>query len=219
LIDLPRSTVIEPENASPDYVYFLEGALASVLAVTPDGSQIEAGLYSFDGMSGSCVVHGVGHGPLRTLIQVPGAAQRISSNRLKEAMASSPSMLATFLRWHQVFAVQVAHTALSNGRHTVERRLARWLLMCQDRLGDEVNITHEFLAIMLGVRRAGVTTAIHILEGRRLIKATRGHVRITDRAGLKALAGDAYGAPEAYHEHVWGRQIPDVVVSREAVPA
>lgn len=207
LVPLPVGTVIEPENTDPEFVYFLEDGLASVVALTPEGTQIEVGVYGLDGMSGSCIIHGVDHGPLRTLIQNAGMAHRILAAELKVVLASRPSMLSTFLRWHQVFAVHVAHTALTNGRHTLERRLARWLLMCQDRLGDEVSITHEFLALMLGVRRAGVTTSIHLLEGELLIKATRGLVTIRDRAGLEARADDAYGIPEAYHERVMQRPI------------
>ena len=94
--------------------------------------------------------------------------------------------------------VQTSGTAFANAEHTMETRLARWLLMCHDRVdGDEIAITHEFMAMMLGVRRAGVTTAIHVLEGRDLVEAKRGVITILDRAKLEALADNAYGLPEA----------------------
>jgi CRP-like cAMP-binding protein len=94
--------------------------------------------------------------------------------------------------------VQTSGTAFANAEHTVEARLARWLLMCHDRLdGDDIPITHEFLSMMLGVRRAGVTTATHVLEGNGLIRAKRGVITILDREKLEGLADNAYGLPEA----------------------
>jgi CRP-like cAMP-binding protein len=206
-IDLPRETVLEAENTWPSHVYFLEDGLASVIALTPDGTQIEVGLYGREGMSGGALVHGTDQGPLRTFVQGAGSAQRISSEKLRVELAKSPTMFAAFLRWQQVFAIHVAHTALANGRYLLEARLARWLLMSQDRLGDELDLTHQFLGLMLGVRRAGVTTALHVLEGEHLIKATRGRIIVRDRAGLQARAGEAYGVPEAFYERVCGRPI------------
>jgi DNA-binding transcriptional MocR family regulator len=94
--------------------------------------------------------------------------------------------------------IQIGQTALANGSHTLEQRLARWLLMCHDRVdGDEVFTTHEFLSLMLGVRRAGVTDALKILEERGLISTKRGRVTVLDRMGLDGVAGDSYGVCEA----------------------
>jgi Crp-like helix-turn-helix domain len=102
------------------------------------------------------------------------------------------------LRYTQVLNVRTSGTAFTNANHTLEMRLARWLLMCHDRVdGDDIEITHEFMAMMLGVRRAGVTTALHILEGNQLIRSIRGLVTIRDREKLEELADDAYGLPEA----------------------
>ena len=94
---------------------------------------------------------------------------------------------------------------MANGRAKIEERLARWLLMVQDRIdGDEAALTHDFIAIMLGVRRPGVTDAIHALEGKGLVRATRGALRIVDREGLEALAGGAYGLPEKEYRRLFG---------------
>jgi CRP-like cAMP-binding protein len=104
-----------------------------------------------------------------------------------------------------VFSVQVAHTALANGRAKIEERLARWLLMVHDRIdGDEVNLTHDFIALMLGVRRPGVTDALHALEGKGLIRSTRGVLRIVDREGLEVIANAIYGVPEAEYRRLIG---------------
>ena len=100
-------------------------------------------------------------------------------------------------RYAQTLFVQTAYTALSNATHRVDERLARWILMVHDRtVGNRLLLTHDFLAAVLNVRRPSVTTALHILEGRRFITAERGQVTIRDRAALEAFAGDAYGVPE-----------------------
>jgi CRP-like cAMP-binding protein len=117
---------------------------------------------------------------------------------LKDTIDERPSLHRLLLRYAQALNVQTSVTAFANANHTLEMRLARWLLMCHDRLdGDDIEITHEFMAMMLGVRRAGVTTSLHILEGNRLIRSTRGLVTVRDRDGLEKLADDAYGLPEA----------------------
>jgi CRP-like cAMP-binding protein len=99
--------------------------------------------------------------------------------------------------------VQVSYTALANARFTIGERLARWLLMSQDRLrSDDLPLKHAFLALMLGVRRSGVTDALHSIEGIGIIKATRANIRVLDRAGLEQLAGGSYGVPEAEYDRV-----------------
>ena len=102
------------------------------------------------------------------------------------------------LKWANGFMIQTAHTALANGRAKLEQRLARWLLMAHDRLdSDAVPLTHEFLAVMLGVRRAGVTVALHSFERRGLIATRRGQLTLVNRAGIEQVAGSFYGIPEA----------------------
>lgn len=103
----------------------------------------------------------------------------------------------------QRFLVQTAQTALVNGHHKLEERLARWLLMVHDRVdGDRFNLTHEFLATMLGVRRPGVTMALHVLEGRGVIRSKRSEVIVIDRDGLEELAAGSYGVPEAEYSRI-----------------
>jgi CRP-like cAMP-binding protein len=105
----------------------------------------------------------------------------------------------------QTFMVQVAQTAVANARTPAEERLARWLLMYHDRQdGDDLPVTHEFLSIMLGVRRPTVTVAIHTLEGAGLIRARRGHIRVIDRGRLEEAAGQTYGPAEAEYERLIG---------------
>jgi len=122
----------------------------------------------------------------------------VDATRLRIIAEGRPGLHRHLLRFVQAFTVQVAQTALSNGSYTLEERLARWLLMCHDRVdGDVLSTTHEFLSIMLGVRRPGVTEALHILEGAHVIRAERGLVTVLDRAKLEQVAGESYGVAEA----------------------
>jgi CRP-like cAMP-binding protein len=143
--------------------------------------------------------------PHRVFMQVEGASYRIAAADLQAAIDASPSLRKSLLRYVQAFATQVTYTALSNALHSVEERLARWLLMSHDRQdSDEIPLTHDFLALMLAVRRPSVTIALHSLEGLGLIKATRGLVVIRKRLELEQFAGDAYGTPEAEYGRLIG---------------
>ncbi|HUL10500.1 MAG TPA: Crp/Fnr family transcriptional regulator [Candidatus Acidoferrum sp.] len=142
--------------------------------------------------------------PHDTFMQVAGDGQRISSARLRSAMERSPALHRSFLRYGHAFMVQTAQTALANGRSRIEERLARWLLMAHDRLdADEVPLTHEFLSVMLGVRRPGVTVALDLLEKDGLIRAKRGAVDILNRTGLRKISNGAYGAAEAEFQRLF----------------
>jgi CRP-like cAMP-binding protein len=131
-------------------------------------------------------------------MQAAGSALRIGVPDLREAMDASTSMRVQFLKYAQAFMIQTAHTAIANGRANVTQRLARWILMSHDRLaGNRLPLTHEFLSLMLGVRRAGVTEAVHTLVGKKLVSAQRGSITVLDRKGLEKIAGGYYGLPEA----------------------
>ena len=191
-----RRVLIEP-NRPIEHVYFHERGYTSV-TTNGHGSQIEVGLIGREGMVGVPVALGVRTTPLQFFIQLAGDGLRMTSRDLQEVIEKRPSLHRVLLRYAQVMNVQTSGTAFANAEHTVETRLARWLLMCHDRVdGDDIPITHEFMAMMLGVRRAGVTTATHILEGNGLISAQRGVITVLDRNGLQKFADTAYGLPEA----------------------
>ncbi len=207
---------LEPKNfergehlAQPNepnvYVHFLESGLASQIAVTPDNRRLEVGLYGRDGFGPTCNVLGADRAPHQLFIQLEGHGFRIAATTLLTLLEQSPSFRGLLMLYIQAFAVQTGYTALSNGSGVIAERLARWLLMCHDRVdGDELPLTHEFLGIMLGVRRSGVTDAIHVLEGRNIIRAKRGHIHIIDRRGLEQAASDSYGVPEAEYRRLIG---------------
>jgi CRP-like cAMP-binding protein len=182
--------------------------MASVVATMQRGRDIEVGVIGREGMTGSAIVQGDDRSPYHTYVQVDGSAFRIGFDDFRDALRQSPTMRAVLTLYVRVFAIQVSATALANGRSRLEERLARWLLMVHDRTdSDRFAITHEFLAIMLGVRRPGVTVALHILEGKGLIRSNRAEVVITDRDGLVELADGAYGLPEReYHRLLIDRE-------------
>jgi CRP-like cAMP-binding protein len=202
-VSLEFKQVLEQPNTPIPYVYFLEPAVGSIVASTPSGERLEVGMFGPEGMSGLAVVQGSDRSPHESFMQVPGEAIRITAAALSEALDESASLRRLLLRYAQAYSLQVAYTALANGRYSIDERLARWLVMCHDRVdGDAFPITHEFLALMLGVRRAGVTTALQSLEGLEVIKASRGRIDILDRDELIKCAGGSYGVAEAEYERL-----------------
>jgi CRP-like cAMP-binding protein len=186
-------------------VHFLEDGIGSVVAISSGDESIEVCNVGREGMVGTAVILGADRTPLLTFMQVAGSAFRLRSDILREAMESSCSLRRLLCLYMQSVAIQTAHTALANSRYTIPERLARWLLMNQDRShGNDLLLTHDFLALMLGVRRAGITVHLHVLEGERIIKATRGNIRILDRSKLQEVAGDCYGLPEAEYARLIG---------------
>ena len=141
-------------------------------------------------------------------MQTPGTGLSVPVPAFLDILDGHKAARDLFLRYVHSCEVQLAHSALANGRYNMQERLARWLLMCHDRLGgDNLPLTHEFLALMLGVRRSGVTNELHILEGIHAIKATRGNVRVVDRERLEEVAGGCYGLPEREYERLIGLTI------------
>ena len=203
-VDLPLRKPLETPNKLIDHVYFIESGFASVVANGNDRS-IEVGLIGSEGMTGLAVLMGADRTPNATYMQLAGKGLRIASANLRKAMTQSETLHRLLLRYGHAFVVQTAHTALANGRNKVEERLARWLLMAHDRIdGDDLAITHEFMSIMLGVRRAGVTVALDTLENKGFVRARRGGVVILNRKGLEGITNGAYGAPEAEFKRLWG---------------
>lgn len=192
LVELPLRKQLEIPNRNIEHVYFPTRGFASVVAKVPGGS-IEVGLIGSESMSGLSVVMGATRTQSSTYIQSAGAGYRVTASHLRRCMEDSPTLRLHLLRFGHGFLMQVAQTAAVNARNKIEERLARWLLMAADRLaGDELRLTHEFLAIMLGVRRAGVTIALGFLESRALIRIGRGKITILDRQALMKLSNGAY---------------------------
>ncbi|TRW16777.1 Crp/Fnr family transcriptional regulator [Glacieibacterium frigidum] len=204
-VELARDETMIEADSKVDFAWFPESGVCSMIATNPAGKQAEIGLIGREGLVDTTVVHGTDRTPLMAVMQIAGVAWRIRADLLMRVQADRPRMHALLLAYAQGFFIQSASTALSYAAYSIPQRLARWLLMTQDRLdGDEVGLTHERFALMLGVRRAGVTVAVQTLERRNLVEARRGAIRIVDRAGLRDYVGDGYGAPEAEYERLLG---------------
>lgn len=194
-VELPVRRQLQARNRRVEQVYFPDSGVASVVA---NGQRpIEVGMIGREGMTGISAVLGNGDRvPHETYMQIAGRGQRLSAAKLREAIAASVSLHQMLLRFVHAYLAQTTQTALANARSNIEERLARWLLLAHDRIdGDELPLTHEFLAVMLGVRRSGVTTALQALERRGLIAHRRSFITITDREGLLEGSNGSYSPP------------------------
>lgn len=202
-VTLRERQVIEVPQKPIAHAYFLEIGVASVVAVDNEDHRIEVGVIGYEGVTGVPLIMGDTRAQHSTYMQIPGSGHRIGADRLRAAIAASESLRALMLKSAQGFMIQTAQTALANGRAKLEERLARWLLMAHDRMTtNAVPLTHEFLAVMLGVRRAGVTVAIHSFEQRGFITTRRGELTMVNRKGIEQVAGSFYGTPEAELERL-----------------
>jgi CRP-like cAMP-binding protein len=181
-VDLPVRKSLERPNRRITAAYFPEDGIASVVANGKVGSGVEVGLIGREGMTGGSVLLGADRATYDTFMQIPGDGLCMKIADLKRCAAESESLRVMILKFVHAFNVQVAHTAMINARST---------------LGDELPLTHEFIATMLGVRRPGVTVAVHALQKDGLIQAGRGAITIVDRKGLEKKSNGAYGAAEA----------------------
>jgi CRP-like cAMP-binding protein len=196
---------IERPNRRIDAVYFMDAGIASVVAVQADETQVEVGLVGPEGVTGTAVVLGGDQSPHSTYIQVAGEAQCIKANELRKAMKASDTLHALLLKYVQAFMVQTTHTAIANAHAQIDRRLARWILMAHDRTGNKtLPLTHEFLALMLGVRRPGVTEALQSLKRHKLIETGRNQIIMLNRNGIEKVAGHSYGVPEKEYRRLIG---------------
>lgn len=202
-VQLRQREILHEPGMPISHAYFPETAVLSLVSTMQNGATVEVGTAGCEGMAGLSVLLAEDVSTVRTLAQIPGAAERMAVEEFAR-LARAPGVFhRTLLRYTQAFMTQVAQTAACNGAHLVEERCARWLLMTHDRVqGDEFPLTHEFLAFMLGVRRAGVTVAMRALQDAGLVQYTRGRVSIVDRAGLEAASCECYQVVRAHFERL-----------------
>ena len=204
-VTLGLRKMLEKPNRRIEDVYFPETGFASVVAIQRGGKEVEVGLIGREGMTGLPIVLGNHRSPHATYMQASGNGHSIPAAELRQAMQASASLRDSLLKFVQAFGVQTTHTAICNARSKLDVRLARWLLMAQDRIQDDIlPLTHEFLSLMLAVRRPGVTDALNALRQRKLISYRRGEITIIDRKGIARLAGEAYGTPEFEYRRLIG---------------
>jgi CRP-like cAMP-binding protein len=205
-VELSQGYVLFESDTPIEHAYFLEGGVGSIVAGRPNEDEIEVGVHGREGMSGTPLLLGADRTADRSFMQINGStALRIKAEDLTAAIARSETLRILLLRFAQVMTLQATRTIAANAYLELPGRLARWLLMCHDRVdGDTLALTHEFLSIMLAVRRSGVTVTMHALEATGAISARRAIVVVRDRALLQELAGEYYGAPEAAYRTMIG---------------
>jgi CRP-like cAMP-binding protein len=204
-VELAFAEVLAEPDERIRHVYFPTRSLISLVMAIDGRANLEVGMVGDEGMLGIPLVLGVDASRLRALVQGSGTALRMEARQFRRELARSPALLRLMQRYLYVLLSQLGQTAACTRFHVVEARLARWLLMTQDRAHSvQFHVTHEFLAFMLGVRRVGVTKAATALQTARLISYHRGNVRVLDRPGLEAASCGCYAADKATYTRVMG---------------
>jgi CRP-like cAMP-binding protein len=204
--DLELKRVLYEPYQPVGTVYFLESGIVSMLAPLEEGRFMEVGLVGREGLVGLTAVLGADSAATQALVQAPGTALQLRHAEIKEAFEASTTLRGLLLRYAHAYHAQVAQTAACNGYHLLEERLARWLLMAHDRAeGDEFPMTQEFMSLMLGVRRAGVSVAAGILQKAGVIDYKRGCINVLDRSGLEEAACECYGTVRQQFEKLLGQ--------------
>ncbi len=192
-VSLPVRTVLNEAGLPIKDVFFMNDGLASILTTLADAKSVEVGLCGKEGFVGLPLVAGFSSSPTRALVQVAGSGFKMNAKDFSVALQECPSLVPALQRFTLELALQSSQGAACNRLHEVDERLARWLLMSQDRLGgDLVPLTQDFLAHMLGTRRASVTLAAGMLQKAGLISCVRGNVKIESRANLEKAACECY---------------------------
>jgi len=192
-LELPQYMVLEEPGEKIRFAYFLNEGMTSLVASSSDGRSVEVGLVGREGMVGMPVTVGLKTGSFRAIMQIAGSGLGIESIVLEQILLAAPQLRNELSRYTMMRAMQTAQLVACNRLHDIEQRLARWLLMCQDRVDSpQLYLTHEFLAQMLGTGRPSVTLAAGILENAGTIENQRGTVRILNRKSLEGAACECY---------------------------
>ena len=197
---MPSHRSLHEPHQKLAFVHFLNQGLISLVVVMEDGRTVEAGIVGNEGASGIAAAVGLKRGPLREIVQIAGDGFRVRVVEFRKILQSTPELRNTLGRYIMILGMQVAQTAACNRLHRIEQRLARWLLIAQDRVDSgSLPITHDFLATMLGTDRPSVTLAAGVLQRLQLIGYTRGAVKILERMKLEKFACECYGIIRQYN--------------------
>ncbi len=193
-VDLPQYKILYEPAEKIEFAYFPNSGMTSLVIAVRDGRSVEVGIVGKEGMVGTPIAAGLRSGPCRAIMQIAGSGLRIRSEVLEDTLLDAPALRLSLNRYGLRQGLEVAQIAACNRLHEIEQRLARWLLMCQDRVDSAfLPLTHEFLAEMLGTARPTVTLASGTLQRAGLIENMRGTVKILNRKELEDAACECYG--------------------------
>jgi CRP-like cAMP-binding protein len=208
-VHLPLGRVVYESGTRPTHVQFPTTAIVSLLYVLENGSSAEIAIVGNDGLVGISLFMGGDSTPSRAVVQSEGWAYRLSAERLKKEFARGGAIQQILLRYTQALITQMAQTAVCNRHHSIDQQLCRWLLLSLDRLpGDELRMTQELIANMLGVRREGVTEAAGHLQEAGLIRYSRGRITVVDRPGIEARCCECYAVVRREAERLMPPAVP-----------
>ena len=199
-VSLPNHLVLHEAGGELEFAYFPNRGLISLVVVMKDGKTAEAGIVGNEGFTGTLAAVGLSRSPLQAVVQITGDGFRVEVGALQDTFESAPHLQLMLSRYAAIQGMQVAQTAACNRLHDIQQRLARWLLMTQDRVDSgSLPITHDFLATMLGTDRPTVSLAAGVLQRKKLIEYTRGAVKIVNRKKLEDSACECYGVIQHYN--------------------
>ena len=198
-VSLPNHLVLHEAGGKLEFAYFPNRGLISLVVVMKDGRTAEAGIVGNEGFTGTLAAVGLSRSPLHAVVQITGDGFRVEVGALQSTLESTPHLQLMLSRYAAIRGMQVAQTAACNRLHDIGQRLARWLLMTQDRVDlGSLPITHDFLATMLGTDRPSVSEAAGVLQKKKLIEYARGAVKIVNRKKLENSACECYGVIQQY---------------------
>ena len=202
-VDLALGQVLYESGAATPYVYFPTNAIVSLLYVLENGASAEIAVVGFEVVVGESIFMGGGSTPSRSVVQSAGQGYRLRADAIKEEFEQAGPVMHLLLRYTQALITQMAQTAVCNRHHTLDQQLCRWLLLSLDRLkGDQLTMTQELIANMLGVRREGVTEAALKLQRAGLINYARGRINVLDRPGLEGRTCECYGVVKKEYDRL-----------------
>lgn len=199
-VGLPQYKILHEPGAKIDFAYFVNEGMISLVALNHDGRSVEVGIVGKEGMVGMSLMMGLRRGIFRSIMQMSGTGLRIRAKVFQDILHGAPHLRAELCRFALVHGMQVAQLVACNRLHEIDQRLARWLLMCQDRVDSQLlPLTHDFLAQMLGAGRPSVSLAAAVLEDAGLIENLRGTVRLLNRKSLEEAACECYGVIQHFN--------------------
>jgi len=210
LVQLPHHHILHEAGEPIEFAYFLNEGLASLVVLTSDGRSVEVAIVGHEGVVGTPLAVGLRRGPYRSIMQISGTAYRLKSEALENWLEEAPELSLALHRFILIQGLQIAQIAACNRLHEIDQRLARWLLMCQDRVNSEyLPVTHEFLAQMLGTGRPSVSLAAGGLQRAGTIENGRGSVKILNRSELESAACECYRAIQHFNRTLATRLAAD----------